>query len=352
VYAVIPVHNELDQLPRTVAALQGQTRPPDEIFILIDNHTDRDLSNAIAARVLPMGVSVVQMAHNLHRKAGNLNTGLSMILPRCEDEDVIAGFDADSVPENSFIEKAIGYLEQGYGAVGATFHGRPGGGLLGQLQRAEFARFALHQSRRPRADVLSGTGWMSRVCAMWSVAARRADGMVYDVNSIVEDFELTLAYKRLGIPVIAPAECKVMTDVMEKMRDWVSQRLRWQHGTLDELIRYGWARETRGMITRQAATYLGMIALPLTVVYMTWSFMLFGIQGINPLNAKLYALCILAIVAEQAWQARKAGPWVVIGTLTLVPELFYSIARQGVYVRAMYRLARKRGSTWGAGTEI
>ena len=352
VVAVIPVHNEVDTIATTIEAVLGQTRPPDEVFILIDSPQDRELGNRLAKIVAPYRVTVVQTVANKHKKAGNLNAGLDRILPGLEYTDVVMGFDADSTPSAVFMANALGWIEKGYGSVGATFLGRRGGGLMGMLQRAEFARFAQHQHRRPRADVLSGTGWACRVCVLWAVAATRADGQVYDVNSMVEDYELTLALKRQKVPVLAPGNCRVFTDVMETVHDWVSQRLRWQHGTLIELIRYGWSPETRGMIIRQSVTYLGMLALPLTAFYLSWSFLLFGWQGINPLNAKLYALCLVFIIIEQAWQARRAGPGAVIATLLIFPDLFYSVARQVVYVRAAWRLLRKKRSSWGAGTNL
>lgn len=352
VVAVIPVHNEADTIAATIEAVQGQTRPPDEVFIVIDNPRDRELANRIAKIVEPYGVTITQTVTNAHKKAGNLNSALDRILPSLDYTDVVMGFDADSTPSPVFVTNALGWITQGYGSVGATFLGRPGGGLMGVLQRAEFARFAQHQHRRPRADVLSGTGWACRVCVLWAVAATRSDGQVYDVTSMVEDYELTLALKRAQVPVLAPGNCRVLTDVMETVHDWVSQRLRWQHGTLVELIRYGWGPETRGMIVRQSVTYLGMLALPLTVFYLTWSFVLFGWEGINPLNAKLYALCLVFIIIEQSWQARKAGVGAVLATLLIVPDLFYSVARQVVYVRAAWRLLRKKRSSWGAGTTL
>lgn len=349
VIVLIPCHNELDTIVRTVEAVLWQTRPPDELYVLVDNVRDRELANQIAEKVLPLGVSVTQNVSNREKKAGSLNIALQAILPELEFTDVVMGFDADSVPSPEFIQNTLEWLELGYGGVSATFLGRAGGGIMGVLQRAEFARFAQHQHRRPRADVLSGTGYGFRVCVLWAVAAKRGDGQVYDVSSLVEDYELTLALKRMHVPVLAPGNCRVLTDVMETVRDWISQRLRWQHGTLSELQSYGWSPATRDMIVRQSATYLGMLALPLTVFYLGWSFALFGWQGINPLNAKLYAACLLFIVIEQAWQARKAGPGAVIATLLIFPDLFYSVARQVVYVQAAWRFYRKKNTRWGAG---
>ncbi len=347
VIALIPVHNELEFV-RTVEAVLGQTRKPDSIYILTDNCSDQ----RIWKLAYQYQVSVSCTVSNLHRKAGNLNSALSLLLPGLEEDDIVMGFDADSIPDRHFIENALKWMKRGYGAVGATFHGRQGGGMLGQLQRNEFARFARHQHRKSKADVLSGTGWAIPVGIMRAVAATRPDGKVYDVRNITEDFELTLAIRLAGVAAVAPSDCQVTTDVMTTVRDWISQRLRWQHGTLVTLKHYGWSRDTREMIIRQIMIYLVMIATPLTIVYLIWSFLLFGWNGINPLNAPLYAIGIGIVIMEQAWQARKAGPKAVITTLVVLPDFIYSVGRQLIYIRALYHMLRQKSSAWGAGTSI
>lgn len=347
VVVLIPVHNEADTIGDTIEAVLGQTRPPDECYVLTDN-----ASEDVYAAIAPYPVAATCTVENRHKKAGNLNSVLRLLLPRLAPGDVIMGFDADSSPDRKFIENALAWHARGYGAVGATFHGRSGGGLLGLLQRGEFARFARHQHRKAATDVLSGTGWAIRAGCLRSIAVTRQSGLAYDVTSMVEDYELTLALKRAGVPTISPADCRVTTDVMVRIRDWVSQRLRWQHGTLDELRRYGWTSFTREMIIRQVMIYLVMIATPATAVYLWWSVMLFGWEGINPLHAPLYLTGIAIVICEQAWQARKAGWRAVLATLAVAPDLLYSLARQMIYLRALYRLIRRRKSAWGAGTTI
>ncbi len=353
IIVLIPVHDEVGTIAATVQAVLNQSRPPDELFVLVDNRRDRDTANAIAERVAPYGVSVLFTVNNEHRKAGNLNAALSLLLPGLGEDAVVAGFDADSVPDRHFVRNAVRHMEcGGYGSVGATFYGRKGGGMLGTLQRAEFARFAQQQHRRPEADVLSGTGWACWASVMRRIARTRPDGTVYDVTSSVEDFELTLALRHAGIAVIAPGDCRVFTDVMEHAKHWASQRDRWQLGTLEELARYGITDKTWHLVYRQIMLYLGMTATPLTALYLAWSFALFGWQGLNPLHAKVYMWCIIAVILEQAWQARKAGPLAVLATLAIFPELLYSLARQVVYTRALWRLLRRKRASWGAGTSI
>ncbi|HEY2687267.1 MAG TPA: glycosyltransferase [Streptosporangiaceae bacterium] len=352
IIVLIPAHDEGEQIRETIEALLDQSWQPDEIYVLTDNAPTDDAAN-IAAEYMECGrIFTSCTLGNKNRKAGNLNFALRAIMPKLDDDDYIFGFDADSLPQRDFIKNAILWMLKGYSAVGATFHGRKGGHLLGMLQRAEFARFAQHQNRRTKADVMSGTGWAMRVGVMRTIAKTRRTGDVYNIHSLAEDYELTLALKRAGFQILAPGECRVITDVMTSLKNWVSQRLRWQHGTLEELIKYGWGQETREMISRQILTYVGSIALPLTVTYLAWSFVLFGLRGLNPLNAPIYMACIIAITLEQAWQARKAGPWAVISTLLIVPEIFYSVIRQWVYMKALYRVIKRKRTAWGAGTEI
>jgi biofilm PGA synthesis N-glycosyltransferase PgaC len=345
---LIPAHNETDQIGQTLQAVFGQSHSPDEVFVLTDN-APQEL--AVAASQYPC--SITCSVGNRHKKAGNLNGMLSMLLPELSDDDVVFGFDADSVPDNDFMENALNWLDNGYDAVGATFHGRSGGGYLGILQRAEFARFARHQNRRTKCDVLSGTGWAVRVKTLREICATRTDGTVYDVTHITEDFELTLALLMLGKKIISPSDCRVTTDVMTTIPDLISQRLRWQHGTLYALIRYGWTDVTSELIFKQFMTYVAMIATPLVVVYLSWSFILFGWAGINPANAPIYAIGLAIVLGEQAWQAKKAGILAIIMTLLIIPDFIYSVARQTVYVRALYRMIRgRKHDTWGAGTDI
>ncbi len=347
VVVLIPAHNETEQLKATLTAVFNQTRKPDEVYVLLDNPVP-----GLAEIAAQYPVSITSTVRNKHKKAGNLNSMLVGLLPQLANHDIIMGFDADGVPEAHFIENALAWVDLGYGAIGATFHGRAGGGVLGLLQRAEFARFARHQHRKAKCDVLSGTGWAVEAAVFKTVAATRVDGMVYDVRHITEDFELTLAIRTAGIKAISPANCQVTTDVMETYRNWVSQRLRWQHGTLAALIEYGWTEVTSGMILRQMMTYLVMFATPLVAVYMIWSFLLFGWAGIDPLHAPIYALGIGIVLVEQSWQARKAGPKAIIMTLFLVPDFTYSVARQLVYIRALTKVMRKKQSSWGAGMDF
>ena len=82
VVVVLPAHNEADNLPRTIPALQNQIRPPDRIIVAADNCTDDTKEIAIA-----LGADVVETKDNVDRKAGALNQVLREILPTLTRDD-------------------------------------------------------------------------------------------------------------------------------------------------------------------------------------------------------------------------------------------------------------------------
>ena len=136
--------------------------------------------------------------------------------------------DADSTVSPEFLEVALGLLEQDPDlmAVGGLFFGEEGGGMLGQLQRNEYARYQRVVARRlNRVFVLTGTASVMRAYALRAVAEARGSlipgnhGQVYDTLALTEDNELTLALKSLGAKMTSPPQCRVTTEIMTSWHD-------------------------------------------------------------------------------------------------------------------------------------
>ena len=152
--------------------------------------------------------------------------------------------DADSTVSPDFLEVALGLLERDPDlmAVGGLFFGEEGGGLLGQLQRNEYARYQRVVARRlNRVFVLTGTASVMRAYALRAVAEARGSlipgthGQVYDTLALTEDNELTLALKSLGAKMTSPPQCRVTTEIMTSWHDLWRQRQRWQRGALENI---------------------------------------------------------------------------------------------------------------------
>jgi len=83
IIAVVPAHNEADNLPVTLPALMQQTRPPDRIIVVADNCTDE---TAAVARSL--GAEVIETVNNADRKAGALNQAFSQLRQDATNSDL------------------------------------------------------------------------------------------------------------------------------------------------------------------------------------------------------------------------------------------------------------------------
>lgn len=354
VIVFIPAHNEQATIADTLYAVLTQSRRPDEVVLVADNCSD--LTEQIA---LELGVTVMRTIDNPHKKAGALNQAVDRWLPRLHDNDVVAGFDADTIPDRDFLLNALKHHDRGLGAVGAVFSGRKGAGLIGLFQRTEYARFGHEQGKRQRTNVLSGTGWTYTARSMRAVIEARRDGRLpcaetpefWFTGAITEDFEATLAMLAVGVRMASPPDCTVVTDVMPTIGTLWTQRMRWQQGTLESLRLYGWQRFTRRMIASQLLIYTMMLLTPTFVCYEAIAYLEGGTRamlGFSPLWSGLGLL----LIAEKVWRTRHAGRAGLLLSALVLPEWLFDCGRQLVYIKALFNYLRGHKVAWGAGHDI
>ncbi|WP_300017334.1 glycosyltransferase family 2 protein [Pseudonocardia sp.] len=346
IVAVVPAHDEEHTLPAALRSLAVQTRLPDEVVVVVDNCTDGTAEVAAAH-----DVAVQRTVANTDRKAGALNQALDRILPELADHDLILAMDADSALTPAFLTEALTWLDNhpGDGAVGGVFAGRPGGGLVGALQRNEYARYAREVARRgARATVLTGTATLFRVPTLRAVAAARGTvlpgrpGAVYDPAAITEDNEITLAVRTLGLGAASPRACLVHTEVMTTWADLWRQRLRWQRGALDNLRAYGLTRVTSPYALKQAAMYAGIVAVGLFLLATT----LFAVIGqLGPPRGFWLAVTVLFVV-ERVVTVRRRGWRAMALAAPVVVEFGYDLFQQAVYLCAAAELLARRAPRW------
>jgi biofilm PGA synthesis N-glycosyltransferase PgaC len=358
IVAIIPARNEGASLAATITGLQTQHRQPDRIIVVCNNCTDNGLTLSVAQS---MGVEVMDCPNNPHKKAGALNLALEKTLPGLDNDDLVLMTDADTTLDPDFTRNAARRLESHRtpcAAVGSVFTGRPGGGILGQVERNEYQRFLDQVSRRrkKRALVLSGTATMIRVDALRKVAQAAElgllpghEGYVYNTNSQTEDHYLTLTLHALHLKTASPGDCRVTTDVMGNLKALWHQRIRWQQGTVDDLRAYGWRKGvTREMITRQVIQG-SLILIELGyVAYLTWGINLAGVAFINPAHQPLWLAAGGVLGAERAWSVRHGGWKAMAVAAVLVVELAMDLFRQFVFLAALWRSWRRRETEWVA----
>jgi poly-beta-1,6-N-acetyl-D-glucosamine synthase len=340
---LVPAHNEAAGIRATLESLDRQTRQADRVVVVADNCTDDTASIAADA-----GAEVFVTAANRHKKAGALNQALAQILPTLAPNDAVLVMDADSTLAPDFLAVAAERLaaDAGLGAVGGVFLGAPEHGLVGQLQRNEYVRYAREIGRqRGRVMVLTGTASLLRVAALRDVARLRRHGdpgRVYDTTALTEDNELTLALKTLGWRLVSPPQCQVYTDVMGSWRDLWHQRMRWQRGALENLRSYGLTRITARYWLQQVGMAVGVLALQLYLLVLITT-MAFGHLEVRPFWVAVGAVFLLERVAT-VWAA---GPRGRLLALPMVIEMTYDMFLQAVFVRSVIDIALRREARWG-----
>jgi len=343
VVALVPAHNEEASIAAAVQSLQAQDRRPDRVVVVADSCTDRTAQ--VAAE---QGAEVWVTVDNEHKKAGALNQALRSLLTTLDDDAFVLVTDADSTLVPEFLDTALAeFADPNVGAVGGVFHGEPGGGLPGLLQRMEYTRYARELSRNDHVWVLTGTATLHRASVLRLVAAGRGAGLpglrgdVYDRAALTEDMEITLAIKALGYRVSSPAHCKVVTEVMPTWSALFRQRLRWQRGAVENLRTYGANRLTAPYLYQQGLVAVGMLSMGLYLVYMAW--WLAG-PGLEPSAFWLSVGAVflverLVTVWRMGWRQR------AVAALMLV-EWVYDLFLQSVVVRAAFDFWLHRPEVW------
>lgn len=348
IIALIPARNEHERIAAAIAGLQAQTRVPDEIIAVTNNCTDQ-YATAIAAR--DAGAAVLDLHGIKGKKAGALNRALDEVLDDFDDQDLILIQDADTVLNPRFVEHAAGAMRRKVGAVGGVFYGEPGGGLLGQLQRMEYQRYAWEIGRHgDRAVVLTGTASLFRVRVLRQIKAARIAGELgggssyYSLASLTEDDEITKAVKTLGYRTMSPAACTVTTEVMTTLPALWAQRLRWQRGALENLRDYGLTRVTAPYFGKQLMMGVGALAFALYLAFVALQLTYLGALGISPFWTAVGAL----FVVEKVVSVWRAGWPSRLLAAVLVVELLYDLFQHAVYFRALFDLALRREERWVA----
>ena len=351
IVVMIPAWNEEGSISATLESVRRQTRKADKIVVVVNNTTDHT-----AERARENGAEVVIMpGYNQYKKAGAINFGLDKLqtLLDSKDEASILVMDADTTIEPDFIEASEKMMlsHETIGGVGSIFSGRRSRSILGTFQSMEFSRYALVIKRRPEVFVLSGTASLFHWEALKLVKEARRDKLLpggesfYDVYSVTEDNEMTLAILKLGYSC---PTCGVesTTDVMETMTDLLHQRKRWYLGAMQNVRDYGrrmplWMRFVYWR--QQIGLFLSLLVAPILLfAFIAWM----ATGDSMPSFWRIYLVIFIVYLLVQVATVWKVGWKARIMALTIFPEIFYSYLLMYFYLVALISFLRNEENQW------
>ena len=347
VVALIPAHNEADSIAATIEALLVQHRRLDQIVVIPNGCLD---DTAEIARRYP--ITVLELPRLEHKKSEALNTAWERY---CRGTaDIVICLDADTVlPPNAIGDWEAEFVaDSSLAGSSSKFtmiqHDGPGA-LLTRLQRAEFARWTDSSLRRGSTSVLAGTGCGIRNSVLERIADMPGRAGPWSYSSLTEDFELTYQIRAVGFRCQVSPKVRAYTDSMKSVRALWAQRMKWQVGTVSDLMQFGFNRYTAFDWWQQAAGF-GSMLVRLIWITLTMTGIILGTLQVHWLWFLVPVLFILTDVRHSMRIPMRTKKDVLVAA-ALLPQEFFAWMRAGWFIKSWVevlvgRVTRKTKDRW------
>jgi cellulose synthase/poly-beta-1,6-N-acetylglucosamine synthase-like glycosyltransferase len=220
----IPVYDEpVAVVEPTVRAASEMTGAEVAVYVLDDGGSDE--MQAMAAR---NGAGYIRRAEHEGAKAGNINNALAQT-----DAPFVMVLDCDHVPEREFLEATLGCFNDDRVAFAQTPQ------YYANWDRGEVPAAAWGQQALFFGPIARGKdGHDAMFCCGTNVVFRRAallDVGGFPIESVTEDFELSIALHERGWRSRYVPEVLAHGLGPEDMASYVGQQQRWSRGCLSAL---------------------------------------------------------------------------------------------------------------------
>lgn len=345
IVALVPAHNEADTIAATVQALLDGERVPDRIVVIPNGCTDD--TTAVSQTFQDMRIAVLELPALEHRKSEALNRAWSRY---GEAADVVICLDADTVlPPNAIGDWEIEFQStpSGRGVRGEPLGGSSskftmrGDDFLTRLQRNEFAKWTDTALIRGWTSVLAGTACAISGQALREVVATDGREGPWSYDSQVEDFELTYQVRKLGYRCQVSTSVRAYTDSMKTVRSLWGQRMKWQVGTVEDLLSIGFNRLTLVDWFQQ------MTGVFMAAIRLLWITVLLAQAVIGDLRFiwLVWVVIPLIFAATEAYMALRIphrDRRDVLMAAAIIPQEIFSWLRAGWFLKAWHDVLRGR----------
>lgn len=293
IIALIPAYEKEADIDRTVISLLMQTRPLDQIVVVINGPGESDeaydailpLAQEFSDQIIverPFALNGRQEdGTSLGSKVDALNWMYWRYI-QLGDFDFVLGLDADVEADKDmvhYLEKDLIRRVRASGVMARYSFKIPSnkemkGKSLSLIhgQRHEFAVTGIRQQLRGhRSEILGGQATLFRAEALREAARMTDGGAPWDSDTLVEDAELTRTLQKLGYTNATSAEARAWVGAMYTPHSWQRQRRKWQDGHFSDMIRdfHPWLDRRRWF--KQLALGWNLILRILFVVVLTSS---------------------------------------------------------------------------------
>jgi cellulose synthase/poly-beta-1,6-N-acetylglucosamine synthase-like glycosyltransferase len=269
VSVIVPCYNASKDIGKTIDALQEMDWPKDmiEIIVVDDKSTDNSVEVVRRYEKKYNNVRLIVNKRNSGGAAEPTNIGI-----KAAKYEYIAVTDDDSSPQKDALRKMIGFLQEDkkVGGVTCAVLARNSKTFMQKLQDIEYNIIAWN---RKLLDMVGAVYVTPGPFALYRKKVLVEIGM-FEVNNLTQDIEIVWKMMDHGYSAKMCLAAKVYSETPTKFRVWWKQRVRWNIGGAQCIIKYKHLLFRKGMLGAfiipffSANLFIGLFGLGLFVYLM------------------------------------------------------------------------------------
>ncbi len=230
---VIPCYNASGTIGKAIESLLNMNYPKNMIEIIVIDDKSKDNSVEIVRKYVEKypNVRLIVNKVNSGGAAGPTNIGV-----KAAKYDYVAVTDDDSAPEKDALIKMIGFLqtEKMTAAVTCAVLANEPRKFIQRLQKIEYKIIAWSRKLLDMVDavyVTPGPFALYKKKALFEVG-------LFDTKNLTQDIEIVWRLRAYGYKARMCLAAKVHSETPTKFRHWWRQRVRWNIGGTQCIIKY------------------------------------------------------------------------------------------------------------------
>lgn len=250
---LVPCYNEGEYLNRCLSHLVALNYPKEKLNVIVADDGSEDDTLEIARLYEGAYPEIVEILRTEHSgKAGTLNQALKHV-----DTELVATMDGDSFPQSDYLNKMVGYLEEGVVGVTPAIKISNPETLMQKIQWAEYVFQIFLRKMFSLFDVqycFPGPGSVYKTNVIGEIGG-------FDEENLTEDMELAFRARDEGYNIKNSVNAHVETVGPSSFMGLLKQRVRWYQGYMDNVEKYS------HMIFNPKYGNLGMFLIPVNFIW-------------------------------------------------------------------------------------
>ncbi len=230
---VVPCYNESKTIGATIESLLNLDYPKEmiEIIVVDDKSADNSAEIVRAYEKKYTNVKLIVNSRNSGGAAEPTNIGI-----KAAKYDFVAVTDADSSPERDALKKMIGFLQEDnqVAAVTCAVLSKKPHAFIQKLQAIEYLVIAFG---RKLFDLIDSVYVTPGPFALYRKKTLIEVGL-FDPKNLTQDIEIVWRLISRGYKARMCLSAKVYSETPNKFKAWWKQRVRWNIGGTQSLLKY------------------------------------------------------------------------------------------------------------------